>query len=119
MMMDWLRKRILRWLDLEAVGSRVALAEMSARCAKEHAVSMEKMLNRHMDAAVDLNLKSGANTMIVVASRLDGGRVEVFHVCADNLRDLKYHARATLSALEARAIVDAPKWLQGEWKHGF
>jgi hypothetical protein len=107
---EWLRKRLRKFLGVEDVIQQAKLAELHAKSARAHADRMVELLQKHLKGGVDHGFKG--NTLIVVASRLNGGTVRVVDFHARDTREVNEIAEHLTAAARPEYIIDAPHGLR-------
>lgn len=105
----WIKRKIVEFLGLADIEMRARTAEASAKACRSHANAMEKLLRKHFAAAVDFSPFGNGNTLIVVASDLNGGTVDVVWANCSDVRRMREITRHLAASIEPRCIIDAPR----------
>ena len=92
----WMRKKLRGWLDIDR--DYIGLSQRMA--------DADKRLANAIDGAADVHFKG--NTQIIMISRLNGGRISIFDINAQDIQELNHRAAAVLGDAWPNAVIDAP-----------
>lgn len=96
---DWLRKRVRRWLGVDAV-------EQRALAAGSLANAVQQRLSALQQGAADVSFRG--NAQIIVITRLNGGMVQIYDLDAESVEEIHRRAGAILGPAWPASVFDAP-----------